>query len=40
MGMLAAYQRQDILYHFVKRFEELAVVLRIEAGRPINLLLY
>ncbi len=42
--MLAAYERQDILYHCVKRFEErfeeLAMVLCIEAGKPINLPLY
>jgi acyl-CoA reductase-like NAD-dependent aldehyde dehydrogenase len=40
MGMLAAYERQDILYHCVKRFEErfeeLAMVLCIEAGKPIK----
>ncbi len=40
MGTLAAYERQDILYHCVKRFEqrfeELAMVLCIEAGKPIK----
>jgi len=44
MGMLAAYERQDILYHCAKRFEErfegLAMVHCIEAGKPSNLPLY
>lgn len=40
MRRLAAYQRQDVLYHCVKRFterqEELATLLCIEAGKPIK----
>lgn len=37
---IPAYKRQEVLYHcvdrFTKRFEELAMVLCIEAGKPIN----
>ena len=37
---MAAYERQDVLYHcvrrFEERFEELAVTLCIEAGKPIR----
>src|SRR3984957_4140101 len=40
MRKMAAYQRQEVLYHCVKRFkersEELAQVLCVEAGKPIN----
>ena len=40
MRKLAAYQRQEIIYHCVKRFEErfneLAMSLCIEAGKPIK----
>ncbi len=40
MGKLAAYERQDILYHCVKRFkerfEELTMALCIKAGKPIK----
>ena len=39
MAALKAYQRQDVLYHCVRRFEEradeLALSLCIEAGKPI-----
>jgi acyl-CoA reductase-like NAD-dependent aldehyde dehydrogenase len=37
---IPAYKRQEVLYHcvdrFTERFEELAMVLCIEAGKPIN----
>ena len=37
---MPAYKRQEVLYHcvdrFTERFEELAMVLCIEAGKPIN----
>ncbi|HBC56202.1 MAG TPA: aldehyde dehydrogenase [Gammaproteobacteria bacterium] len=40
MAKLAGYQRQEILYHcvekFKQRFDELAMSLCIEAGKPIN----